>query len=306
MDELLELVEKPMAAEAYMVLGWRQWADAGAVSSELPRYMITQLKARKIGELRSDSFYLFQLPGTQGFLRPEIKLVDGYPRELSVKQNEIYFAGDEHKGVYIFLGDEPHLNIERYTDALFNFAAEFRVRRLVGVGGVYGPVPFDKEREISCSYSLAAMKEELSRYAVRFSNYEGGVSIGSYFAAQAARRRIEYLAFYAFAPMYDLSNLSPMLQTLMIEEDYRAWYDVMRRINYMLKLGFDFTDLERKSQALVESIAAKIDDLNASMPQFNIKEQIAKLTADFVEPSFMPLDEVWQVGLDDIFKDKED
>ena len=302
MDDLLEFYDKPTSKAAYLLVGWRQWADAGAVSSELPRYLIDKLPARKIGELKSDSFYLFQLPGTQAFLRPEIKLDDGYPKELRGKKNEIYFAGDEQKGLYIFLGDEPHLNADRYVDALFNAAKELNVKRIIGVGGVYGPVPYDKEREVSCTYSLPQMKEELSRYAVRFSNYEGGVSIGSYLAAQASQRQIEYVGWYAFAPLYHFSELSPMLQAVMVEEDYRAWYDVMRRVDYMFKLGFDLSDLEQKSRTLVKAMASKIEALSTAMPQFAIKQHIEKLTVDFAEPSFDPLDEVWEAGLKDILR----
>lgn len=300
MDELIELWDQPIVAEAYLLAGWRQWADAGAVSSGLPQYLIDRLTAQKIGEIKSDPFYLFQLPGTQAFLRPEIKLDDGYPRELRPKKNEIFFAGDEHKGLYIFLGDEPHLNVERYAEAFFSVVQEANVRRVIGVGGVFGPVPYDKEREISCTYSLPRLRKELTRYAVRFSNYEGGVSIGSYFAAQAARRQIEYVGWYAFAPLYDFSELSPILQTLMVEEDYRAWYDVMRRVNYMFKLGLDLSDLEQKSRDLIRAIASKIEALSTAMPQFAIKQHLQKLTADFVEPSFEPLDDAWEAGLKDI------
>ncbi len=304
MDELIELWDKPIVAEAYLLAGWRQWADAGAVSSGLPHYLVDRLAAQKIGEIKSDPFYLFQLPGTQAFLRPEIKLDDGYPRELRAKKNEIFFAGDEHKGLYIFLGDEPHLNVERYAEAFFNGVQETNVRRVIGVGGVFGPVPYDKEREISCTYSLPRLRQELTRYAVRFSNYEGGVSIGSYFAAQATRRQIEYVGWYAFAPLYDFSELSPILQPLMITEDYRAWYDVMRRVNYMFKLGLDLSDLEQKSHELVKAITSKIEALSTAMPQFAIKQHLQKLTADFIEPSFEPLDDAWEAGLKDIFKEE--
>ena len=73
MDELVELTEKPLAEEIYMLAGWRQWADAGATSSALPQYLIDHTEARKIGRIKSDSFYLYQLPGTHHFLRPEVK-----------------------------------------------------------------------------------------------------------------------------------------------------------------------------------------------------------------------------------------
>jgi len=303
MEELIEFWEKPSVKNACLIAGWRQWADAGATSSDLPKYLIEQTHAHRIGALQSDPFYLFQVPGTHALFRPEIKLVDGYPAELRVKQNEIFFAENNGKPLLIFLGDEPQLNIERYAAAFFQLAQDFRVRRVVTLGGVYGPVPYDKEREISCTYSLHKMKDELAEYAVSFSNYEGGVSIGSYLAERAEKLDIEYLVFYAVVPLYDFSQLSPLLQTMLIEQDHKAWYDVMRRVNHLLKLGLDLSDLERASRQLVRSFDAKIDDLEKAMPQMRVREHLNKLTANFVEPSFMPLDDVWKKGLGDLFKD---
>ena len=64
MDELVEIWEKPTAAEIYMITGWRQWADAGSISSALPEYLVELTAARKIGEIKPGPFYLFQIPGT--------------------------------------------------------------------------------------------------------------------------------------------------------------------------------------------------------------------------------------------------
>jgi nitrogen fixation/metabolism regulation signal transduction histidine kinase len=147
------------------------------------------------------------------------------------------------------------------------------------------------------------MKDELAEYAVSFSNYEGGVSIGSYLADRAEKLGIEYLVLYAVVPMHDLTQLSPLLQTLLIEQDHKAWYDVMRRVNHMLKLGLDLSDLERASRKLIQSFDAKIDDLEKAMPQVRVRESINKMTATFAEPAFVPLDEVWKKGLGDLFKD---
>jgi proteasome assembly chaperone (PAC2) family protein len=303
MDELIELSEQPIVQDACLIAGWRQWADAGATSSELPKYLIEQLSARRIGALESDPFYLFQVPGTHALFRPEIKLEDGHQVELRVKQNEIYFAENNGKPVLIFLGDEPQLNIGRYAEAFFSLVTDFHISRVVTLGGVYGAVPYDKEREITCTYSLRRMKDELAEYAVSFSNYEGGVSIGSYLSARAEKLDIEYLVMYVIVPMYDLTSLTPLLQTLMIEQDHKAWYDVMRRVNHMFKLGLDLSDLERASHQLIDSFDVKIDDLEKAMPQVNVRAHLKKATESFVEPSFMPLDDVWKKGLGDLFKD---
>ncbi len=304
MDELIQLDEKPAAADIVMIAGWQQWADAGAVSSELPKYLIKQTHAHLIGHIQSDIFYLFQIPGTHGFLRPEIKMEDGYRVSLTTHKNEVYYSGDENKGMVIFLGEEPHISGERYAEVFFNLARELGARRVAALGGVYGAMPYDRDREVSCSYSLPRMKEELNEYAVRFSNYEGGTSLGSYLADRAEQVNLEYFTFYAFVPAYDFTHLSQQLQGLRIENDFRAWYEVMRRLNHMFHLGFDLTDLERQSETLTESVKTKLDELQAKAPQVNIKAYVESLSANFDEKPYMPLD-VWERGLGDLFDDKE-
>ncbi|MBI1879282.1 MAG: PAC2 family protein [Chloroflexi bacterium] len=306
MDELIEIWEEPSAEEKYMLVGWRQWADAGAISSNLPQYLIDEMGAKKIGMIKPQSFYLFQLPGTHHFLRPEIKLEDGYRQELRARKNEIFYTGNERKGLFIFLGDEPHLNIERYAGAFFDTVEALNVKRVVVVGGVYGPVPFDKERQVSCTVSLPRLKAEMSEYAVRFSNYEGGVSIGSYLADLAEQRGIEYIVWYSLVPAYDLSQLSPNLQGMVVENDFKAWYDLMRRLNHMFGLRLDLADLARRSDELLTAMADKLDALERRLPQLNIREHLAELASDFVELPFMPLDDVWERELGDLFDDMED
>jgi predicted ATP-grasp superfamily ATP-dependent carboligase len=307
MNDLVELWEKPAAEEKYMIAGWHQWADAGAISSGLPQYLIEQTGARKIGEIESDGFYLFQIPGTHHFLRPEIKLEEGYRQELKVPQNELFYAGNDKKGLVIFLGDEPHLHVNRYAAAFFDAVETLNVRRVAAVGGVYGPMPYDKDREVSCVYSLRGMKEELAEYAIKFSNYEGGTTIGTYFVDKAEQREIEFLIFYAFVPAYDFSRLSINLQQqgVRIENDFKAWYDLMRRFNHMFKLGLDLSDLEKQSDELIASMDAKIDELARTMPQLKVKEYLAKLAEDFTETSFMPLDDVWERELGDLLEDMD-
>lgn len=306
MNDLVELWEKPVADEIHMIVGWHQWADAGAVSSGLPQYLIDQTGARKIGEIKPDGFYLFQIPGTHHFLRPEIKLDEGYRKELSSRKNEFFYSGDDRKGLVIFLGEEPHLNVERYAEAFFYAVEELGVRRVAAVGGVYGAMPYDRDREVSCVYSLPEMKDELAEYAVKFSDYEGGATIGTYFVDRAEQSGVEFLVFYAFVPAYDLSELSTHLQGMRIENDFKAWYDLTRRLNHMFDLGIGLSDLGRRSDELTSSMDYKIDELERAMPQLKVREYVDGLSRDFVEMPFMPLGEVWERELGDLFEDMED
>jgi proteasome assembly chaperone (PAC2) family protein len=302
MNELLELSERP-AAGKYMIAGWHQWADAGSISSGLPQYLIAHTRARRIGTIRPDQFYLFQIPGAHHLLRPVVKLDEGYREELEQRRNEFFYSDDRDS--LVFLGEEPHQNEERYAEAFLDAVEELGVERVAAVAGVYGPVPYDRDRDVSCVYSLRGMKEELSQYAVRFSNYEGGATISTYIAHQAEPRGIEFFTFYAIVPSYDFSTRSIVLQAIAIGEDFKAWYDLMRRLDRMFDLGVDLSDLERQGEELIATWAAKIDHLAETMPQLGVKDYLEEVNADFAQEPFDPLSDVWEEALRDLFEEDE-
>jgi len=306
MTDSLNIIKKPIADSIYMIGGWHQWADAGAVSSGLPYYLINHFNAAKIAEITADGFYLFQMPGTHHLLRPEVKFEEGYSQEIRPRENEFFYVGNERTGLVIFLGEEPHMAVDRYADTFFAAVKELNVKRVALVGGVYGAMPYDKERQVSCTYSLQEMKEELSRYAVRFSNYEGGATIGSYLVDRAERAAVELIVLNAFVPSYDFSQADVPLQGLRIEDDYKAWYELMQRITHMFNLGLDLSDLDRQSEDLVASMEQKLVELETKMPQLQLRQYLHELTSDFTENPFDPLDELWERELSDLFDDLEE
>ena len=297
MDELFELKEKPQASEIIMLAGWRQWADAGSTSSGLPEYLIQLTGARSIGTIRPDGFYLFQFPGTHDLIRPVVQFKEGYPVALHSRRNDLFYIGDLQKGVVIFIGDEPHLNIEGYCSAFFQVAHQLGVKRIIGMGGVYGELPYDKERSISCIYSLPRLKDELKDLSVSFSDYHGGASIESYLCKRAGEQDLEFISFYAFVPAYDFSNVANINSTVQIENDFMAWLGIMRRINYLQKTNFDLSDLEQKSGHLVQTVNEKMDELDRAAPQLSIRDYLARLAEQFTETPFSPLDDFWESKL---------
>jgi proteasome assembly chaperone (PAC2) family protein len=303
MSDLFVLREVPDAQEIHMIAGWHQWADAGSVSSGLPPYLVELTHARRIGEIKPTGFYMFQIPRAHDLLRPKIALDDGYRKHLETKRNEFFYAGDEQKGLVLFLGEEPHLNVERYVEAFLDAAVELGVKRVVTVGGVHAPVPYDRDRQVSCAYSLPSLRAELEKYAVQFSDYEGGSSIGTYLIHRAEHRGIELVSFYVLVPFYDFMHISIRFAGIQLEEDFKAWYDLLRRFSHMFGLGLDLTSLEGKSRQLLAIVDAQINELDEEMPELQVREQIAEMTAGFEETSFMPLSDVWGRELKDLFED---
>ncbi len=303
MDQTVQFEEVPSAKNMRMIAGWRQWADAGSVSSTLPEYLIEQTGARKIGEMTDDGFYLFQIPGAHHLMRPVIELEDGYRRSLEERKNEFYYAGDAANGLVIFLGDEPHLSVDKYAAQFFSAVKQLGVTQIAGLAGVYGPVPYDRDRQISCIYSLPGMKEKLEEYAVSFSDYEGGASIGSYLVSKAEAEAIPYFIFYAFAPAYDFAESDLVTQGIRLENDYKAWLDIMRRLNHLLALDLDLSDLEERSQELIDVIDKRISELEEEMPELGIRDYLASVEEQFTEMPFVLLDDVWEDEFRNLFGD---
>jgi proteasome assembly chaperone (PAC2) family protein len=298
MTDAYELWSKPAAEEMDMIVGWRQWADAGTVSSGLPQFLIDQTQAIRIGQIRPDGFYIFQVPGTHDLMRPLVKFNQGFPESLQTQQNEFYYTENNHHGLVIFLGDEPHLDVERYIGALLDVAHELKIKRIIGLGGVYGEVPYDKERIISCNYSLPNLKAQLEDMAVSLTDYQGGASIGSFLCRRAGDRGMDYIGMYAFVPAYDFSVLTQdAANSIRIETDSMAWMGVVQRINYMLKTDLDLAPLEKRSHRLVETVQSKIDELEKANPELGISEYLRRLSADFQEIPFSPLEDVWKDNL---------
>jgi proteasome assembly chaperone (PAC2) family protein len=294
MPDELDLQSIPKAADLSMIVGWRQWADAGSVSSGLPQYLIQQTKADKIGAIRPDGFYLFQVPGTHDLVRPVVKFHDGFPELLQTPTNELYFSGNSQRGVVYLIGDEPHLDVERYTAVVLRAARQFGVRRIIGLGGVYGEVPYDKERLVSGIYSMPHLREDMVRLAVSLSDYEGGASIGSYLCKRASEQGMDYMGMYAIVPAYDFTGDEESGNSLRLENDFGAWLTVTRRLNYILKLDVSLTDLEERSKELVQVVDSKIEEVDQAAPQLGIREALNRITEEFSEVTFNPLDDVWE------------
>jgi len=301
MSDALELWEQPEIEEMYMLAGWRQWADAGSISSRLPLYIVQQTEASQIGQIRPDGFYIFQIPGTHDLVRPVVKFDQGFPESLSTRNNEFFYTEVDKRGLVIFMGDEPHMDVERYAEAFLEAARRLGVKRIISFGGVYGELPYDKERMVSAIYSLQQLKDELEVLEVNLSDYHGGASIGSYLCRRAADAGMEYVGLYAFVPTYDFAKVAQLSSTIRIENDFAAWLGAMRRVTHMLKINFDLSDLEAKSQQLIETMDGKVDEIDEAAPQLDVRDYMRRLSEEFDEKIFNPLDEVWEQELRRIF-----
>jgi predicted ATP-grasp superfamily ATP-dependent carboligase len=269
--------EKP----TFMIAGFNQWANAGNVSSGIPEYLIEKLNARRVGYIRKDDFYIFQLPGSSFMFRPPVKYVEGYEEDYQEEKiNDFYYTEISGKGIIIFIGTEPNQHEDVYVNTLLDGAKELGVKRIVVPAGVGDEIPFDKERRIGCTYSLNQMQEELKNYALTFSNYSRNATIGMVINHYSKERGIESVRMSARTPSFQIP-LAP-------SSDKRAMYDILRRIRYMFGINLDLSDLEKESKQQISDFENALKKLYIDNPE--LESQIAtymdQIGEEFVELKF--------------------
>lgn len=309
-DELIVLQEKPQAQ--CLIAGWRrQWSDGGEISSGLPRFLIDQTKAKRIGEMGhyvSKMCYPFQVPGTHDMYRPNVAYQDGLPTGEMKRENYFYDAGN---GLILFLGEEPWHRIDIYGKAFFQALEELGIQQTVAVEGYNGAAPPDLERSVTCIYSHSHMKEWLEKFGLRFSNYgsksRSGPTIGMALVSLAHYQypQFEMFRLGAMAPMYPF--LPKGEGPVSINRDHRAFYDIMRRIRVMFKLDINLTELMTLGETESAELARSLEGLASSNP--GAKEVIDRVRADYNYSPFVEtveLDPALDKTLEDILRNFPD
>jgi len=271
-----------------MIAGFNQWANAGNVSSGTPKYLIENLATKRFAYIRKGDFYLFQLPGSHYMFRSSVGYVDGFEEDYQMHPiNDFYYTEIDGKGIVVFIGTEPNQREDAYADTFLDAAAEMHVKRIIMLSGVGFEVPYDKERLISCIYSLKKMKRELNDCAVSFSNYDRNATIGMVLNHYSRARNIEYVEMIARTPSYQIS--------LAIDSDKRAMYDILRRIRYMCGINLDLSGLEKESNQQISEFEKAINKLYQDNPEIESQikaymEQVEKgfEEVNFVEPIKIP------------------
>ena len=305
-DELVVFQEKPAAQ--YLIAGWRrQWSDGGEISSGLPRYLIDQTNAKRIGEMSlevSKLCYPFQVPGTHDLYRPRVAYEDGLPSGEMRRENLFYDAGN---GLIIFRGEEPWFRIDIYGQAFFQALQELGVTQTVAVEGYNGAAPPDLERSVNCIYSHAHMKETLEKFGLRFSNYgtqsRNGPTIGMALVTLAHYQypQCEMFRLGAMAPMYPF--LAGNKEPVGITKDHRAYYDIMRRIKAMFNLDMSLSELLTLGETESRQLEESLEKIASTNPQ--AKEVIDRVRTDYNYQPFeesVDLDPALDKTLEDILR----
>jgi len=213
-----------------MIMGFSGWPDAGRVSSISIEYLVSSLKAEKVGNLKASGYY--DLTST----RPLVTVSGGVLRDLRFPSNELYLwtSGDHGKAVLILMGSEPNINWEEYTDQILSICDKCIIRRIYLIGGVLDFIPHTREPRVRAVVNMENLKQEIEAYGLKPIEYDGPASIHSYIMTMASKRGIEAIGIWGHSPSYvTIPNPKTALH-------------VLRKLSMMLDIKLDLGDLEKR------------------------------------------------------------
>jgi proteasome assembly chaperone (PAC2) family protein len=263
-SDKLNIYNKPKLCKPRLLLGFSGWMDGGEVSTGTVKCLIDKLDARRFAEINPTGFYIYSFPGSMeitALFRPRTQIKDGIIESYEIPANTFFCS--EKDNLIIFLGKEPNLNWEEFSECIFSVCAEFGVEMIYFIGSVASLVPHTREPRLFCSVSESGLKETFQHYGVKFTNYEGPASIITYLTANCSKQDIKMVSLVAAIPAYVQGSNPKCIEA------------VTRRIAGMLELEMDFDDLMTMS----DEFEKKLDDVVQEQPE--LESNIHKLEEDY-------------------------
>src|SRR5262249_35044273 len=148
--------------------------DGGLVSTGTVKGVMSHCNVTEIAKIEPDPFYIYNFPGSMeiaALFRPEVKYGDGMVVDFELPSNRFYC--DPSKNLIFFIGKEPNLRWEQYSDCIFDVAVRSGVKKIIFMGSFGGTVPHTREPRMFASVSHERLKAVLKTHGFRLSDYEG-------------------------------------------------------------------------------------------------------------------------------------
>jgi proteasome assembly chaperone (PAC2) family protein len=243
-QSIIQFMAKPELRQPYLICGIDGWVDGGEAATGTIQYLIKKLRAKKFAEMPVARYHIFQVPG-QLSLRPQIKIQDGLLKEHIMPRNEFFYwtnPSSDHDLIF-YLGTEPNTNWEEYAENILDLAADYNTSRIYVLGGVLDKTPHTKEAGVFCACNSKELRQEMMKYAMQSSNYEGPGSFSITMLSLAQKRKMPFVSIIARATYYPEFNI-------VIPHNPKSIKAIVLRLNSLLRLNLDISDLDQEADEL--------------------------------------------------------
>ena len=261
MEDLI-LYKKPELLNPRMIIGLDGWPNAGKVSTNVVKYLIRKLGARKFAEIRPDNFYVFSST------RPLTSIEEGELKDFTLPASEFSYWKDEMtlKDLIFLLAVEPDLRWYEYADVISHLARDYQVRRIYTLGGVGDYVSHKEEPRVSAVVNDPKLKKDLEQYQIEFIDYQGS---SSFHAFLHSKKEIEVISLWGTVPIY-------------LSQNPKVYHAVLQRLVPLLELDLDLEDMREASEKMDEEVN-KLVTQNPKLKEF-IEDLEKSYEADLKPP----------------------
>lgn len=244
-----------------MVVAFGGWIDAGEAATGALRYLVQHLAAPCLASLDPEEFFVW----TQ--TRPLVRITDEGQREVQWPKSEFFVwqPSQEHAGLLLFYGMEPHTKWRTYTQQILDVAAQCGVQRIISLGALLAGQPHSRPPRVTGRSTDPAWQALLEAWGLfRPSRYEGPTGISTVVLDAATRRGMSHLALMGQAPHYLQGTENPAV--------IQALLAVVARV---LDLDLDISHFD----AAVQRFRAQCDQAVAR--DSSVREHVRQLEQDY-------------------------
>jgi len=214
--------------------GFYGWSDAGRVSTETVRHILSNLTSRLIKEIKGYN--------VMTITRPYFLIDGGLIKDFREPLTNFFLC--EKEGLIISLGFEPDLRWSEYVEEVFSILEANGVNMVFTIGSMYDRVSHRKPQRVSIVTNKEPMREEINYGLV---NYHGPGSIHSFLIYESKKRNLEATTFWFSVPVY-------LPHVIYYPAIRFALEFLSKRINFSINLD----EIERKAKGQLDEIDRQV------------------------------------------------
>jgi predicted ATP-grasp superfamily ATP-dependent carboligase len=272
-----------------LIAAFRGWNDAGDSASFSAQHLAGVWGAKPIATIDPEEFYDFQAT------RPNVRLVDGFTREIEWPSNEFWSAKllDAPHDVIILVGTEPNLKWKTFSRLVAEVAERAGVELVITLGALLADVPHSRPTQIT---GTAGDEELVKRLHLERSRYEGPTGIVGVLHDTFARAKVPSASLWAAVPHY-----------LSVTPNPKAALALVRKAVELIRAPADVSELEAATVAYED----KVDEIIASDEDVQSYVKLLEERADErnreeqIDLSDLPSGDTIAAELEDFLRNRE-
>lgn len=238
--DFLKVDRQPDLHDPVAVVAFSGWNDAAAAATNAARFVVRRLGARKFATIDPEPFIDFRQN------RPIVRISSRNEREISWPANDFFYARNPTgpHDIVVAVGIEPNLRWQTFAEAYAGLFRDMNVKLAVSVGALMAEVPHTRDVRVTGSAFDPAVAKDLD---LSVSNYEGPTGIVGVLHQMLRQRELPAASLWANVPHYITTSQNPP-----------ATVALLRRLQKILEIEFDYTELDAAGSRFVQEINTAI------------------------------------------------